>query len=141
MERISQAGLSSALTPTGAQLQRRLSSADGLALTVLMEGLARRYPSQDTAETMDEYMGDYERLALKYSLPKVEAALEALRIKPGCLFFPTPNELSEEIEAQREAMKYTIQARESAERQRKWSEHVAACIRERQEGPDANSAA
>ena len=45
---------------------------------------------------------DLEQLALKYSLPKVRKALEAMRITPGQRFFPRPDEVAEEIENQRE---------------------------------------
>jgi len=141
MERVNKATLTSALTAQDAPLQKSLSSGDSSTLLALLETLIRRYPSQDLTDAIGEYMRDFEALALKYSLPAVQRAIEALRIDPEQKFFPRPDEVAEEIEAQREAMKYTIQARESAERQRKWSEHVAACIRERQEAPDANSAA
>ena len=101
MEKLTTALLNSVLTPTGGQLQRQLSSSDGLALTVLMEGLARRYPSQDTSDAMQEYMTDYGQLVLKFSLQKVQKAVAALRIDPDQSFFPRPDEVAREIQRQR----------------------------------------
>ena len=103
MEQITPAQLNSALMPTAAALQRRLSSADGLRLTMLLEAAQRRWPNQDMTESTDEYLTDFERLSLKYSLPNVEQALEALRIKPGQAFFPRPDEVAAQIEAGQEA--------------------------------------
>ncbi len=102
MERITSAQLNSALTAQGANLQRSLSKEDSSTLLILLNSLAKRYPSQDQAESIEEYFRDFEALALKFSLQKVEKALAALRIKPGQAFFPRPDEVAEEIEAQRE---------------------------------------
>ena len=49
---------------------------------------------------MGEYLADFERLALKFSLQKVEDAIAALRIDPEQEFFPKPNEVADEIERQ-----------------------------------------
>ena len=106
MEQITQAQLNSALIKTDAPLQRRLSSEDGLTLTAILERAQRRWPNQDSSESMEEYLADYEQLALKYSLLKVEAALDRLRIKPGQAFFPKPDEISEEIVYKRECNIY-----------------------------------
>ena len=101
MERVSQAQLNSALTTTDAQLQKRLSTSDGSALTILLESLAKRYPTQDQTETIQEYMKDYAALVLRYSLRQVEEAVAALRVDPRQEFFPKPNEVAAEIERQR----------------------------------------
>lgn len=102
MERVTQAQLNSALTAQGANLQKSLSKEDSSTLLILLNSLAKRYPSQDQAESIEEYFRDFEALALKFSLLKVEKALAALRIKPGQAFFPRPDEVAEEMEAQRE---------------------------------------
>jgi hypothetical protein len=60
----------------------------------------QRYPSQDLTDSLEGYLWDFEQLALKYSLPKVTAALAALRIRPGQSFFPRPDEVAGEIERQ-----------------------------------------
>jgi hypothetical protein len=49
---------------------------------------------------MEEYMVDLEKLALKYSLQNVEDAIANLRVDPEQEFFPTPNEVAEEIDRQ-----------------------------------------
>lgn len=51
---------------------------------------------------MEEYLADFEKLALKYSVLKIEQALDSLRIKAGQKFFPKPDEVAEEIELKRE---------------------------------------
>lgn len=101
MERITEALLNNALTTTEGHLQRRLSDEDGLNLTAILERAQRRWPNQDTAESMEEYLADFERLSLKYSLQSVEAALEELRIDPEQQFFPRPDEVASEIERQK----------------------------------------
>lgn len=50
---------------------------------------------------MPEYLADFERLAMKYSLQKVEDAIAALRIDPEQRFFPTPDDVAHEIRQQR----------------------------------------
>lgn len=102
MERITSAQLNSALTAQGESSRKSLSSEGSSLLLSLMNNLAKRYPSQDQAESIEQYFQDFEALALKYSLPKVEKALAALRIKPGQAFFPRPDEVADEIENQRE---------------------------------------
>jgi hypothetical protein len=91
-----------ALTPVEGHLQKRLSDADGLALTVLLDKMLRRYPNQDMSKALPEYMEDFELLAQKYSLRRVEAAVRMLRISPNQKFFPSPNEVAAEIEDQLE---------------------------------------
>jgi hypothetical protein len=54
-------------------------------------------------DALPEFQRDLERLAQKYSLLKVEEAVDALRIKPGQAFFPRPDEVAEEIERQMNA--------------------------------------
>ena len=99
MEKVSRAQLNNALTEIGEPLRRQLSSEDGSQLTAILDKAQRRWPNQDTAESMEEYLEDIERLCLKYSLPQVAAALDELRIDPAQNFFPTPNKISARIEA------------------------------------------
>lgn len=63
-----------------------------------MEGLTRRYPSQDQAESVAEYFKDYEQLAVRKGVAKVCEAVQALRIDPGQIFFPRPDEVAAEME-------------------------------------------
>jgi hypothetical protein len=42
-------------------------------------------------------MADLEKLALKFSLQDVEDAIGALRIDPEQRFFPTPDDVAEQI--------------------------------------------
>ena len=102
LERINQAQLNSALTVREESLQKSLCREDSLTLLAVLEALTRRYPSQDLESSIAEYQADYERLALKYSLPKVLAAVEKLRLDPAQRFFPRPDEVAERIEQQRE---------------------------------------
>ena len=88
-------------TGTGARLQKRLPQEELTALGILLERTARRYPNQDMRDTLPEYLADFEQLALKYSLQKVEDAIGALRIDPEQHFFPTPNDVAHEIRQQR----------------------------------------
>lgn len=123
MEKLTRAQLNNALMATDAPLQRRLSNADGLHLSSLLEKAQRRWPNQDNSETIEEMLADFESLSLKYSLPIVEAAIERLRIAPSQRFFPTPSDVAEEIEAKRETGNYDAdnragerrKAREAAE--------------------------
>lgn len=101
LQKVTEAQLNSALTETGSQLQRRLPPGEFEALGILLERTARRYPNQDLQETMGEYLHDYERLALRYSLQKIEDAVALLRIDPEQQFFPTPDEVAHAIERER----------------------------------------
>lgn len=97
LARVDQAALSSALTGTAGRLQRRLPPEELEALGIMLEAAARRYPNQDLAGAMGEYMADLEKLALKFSLRKVLEAIEHLRIAPGQDFFPSPAQVAQEI--------------------------------------------
>lgn len=111
LTRVSQAQLNSVLTRTGERSRRRLSSEDGTRLTEILEKAQRRWPNQDTAESMEEYLADFEQLALKYSLLKLSDAFDALRIAPDQAFFPKPDEVAEWIERKREAGLYADNTR------------------------------
>lgn len=100
MERVGEAQLTNALKREESALQRRLLPGDGSRLTKLLEGLTRRYPSQDLADAMPEYGADYEALTVKFSIERVERAVAALRIDPAQTFFPRPDEVAAEIERQ-----------------------------------------
>lgn len=125
MERVTQALAHSALTEPAASLQKSLSSEDSTALLAMLDSLTRRYPSVDLAESMEDYEKDFAALAVEHGLPRVMAAVERLRIRPGQKFFPRPDEVADEIEAQREALRVPGLAEtkrrleeEEAERQR-----------------------
>ena len=98
LEKVTRAQLNNALTEPAESLQVSLSKEDSSTLLILMEGLTRRYPSQDQAESVAEYFADYEQLAIKKGLPKIEEAINALRIDPDQEFVPRPNEVAAEIE-------------------------------------------
>ena len=117
MERVSLVPPSSALTRTEQPLPPRLNDADWMALAVLVEQTAKRYPNQDMTESMEGYLQDFEQVALKYSLPRFRDALAALRIKPGQGFFPRPDEVAAEIEAGMDARR-AVQDRERQARRR-----------------------
>ena len=91
----------SALTITGGQLQKSLPQEEFTALGILLNRTAKRYPNQDLTDALPEYMRDFETLALKYSLQKVEDAIAALRVDPDQDFFPTPSEVADKIERMR----------------------------------------
>ena len=97
LEKVNQAQLKNVLTGTEGQLQKRLPEEESKALGMLLERTARRYPNQDLSQTLDEYMVDLEKLALKYSLQSVEDAIAMLRIDPEQEFFPTPDEVAHQI--------------------------------------------
>jgi hypothetical protein len=77
----------------------------------LIAQMAQRYPSQDLTDSLEGYLADYEQLTLKYSLPKVQAALAALRIDPKQAFFPRPDEVAAQIEAAENARAAEYQRR------------------------------
>lgn len=101
MERINQTQLSNVLTVRAAACSVSLSKKDSTRLIAVMEDLARRYPSQDLEDSIGTFHADYKKLALKFGLPKVEAAIENLRITPGRAFFPRPDEIATELENMR----------------------------------------
>ena len=101
MERLTEVQLKSALTATEGQLQRRLPQEALQALGVVLERTAKRYPNQDLTDALPEYMADLEKLALKYSLQKVADAIAELRVDPDQVFFPTPQEIADEMKRQR----------------------------------------
>lgn len=98
MEQIREIALRSGSATQLARSERRLNSADGKILTLLLEQTAARYPHQDLAPAMQGYLHDFEKLALRYTLKRVMVALEELRIRPGQRFFPQPSEVAEVIE-------------------------------------------
>jgi hypothetical protein len=128
LEKVTEAQLNSALTAPDASLPKSLSTEDSSILLAEMDLLIQRYPSQDQEYSIEVYHKDFEVLALKYSLPKVKKALEALRIKPGQNFFPKPDEVAEEIELRREqslAAARNQDGKEFLDRQRRLMEQLA----------------
>jgi hypothetical protein len=130
MEQIDQVSLMNALVPTNELSQRRLPDAESVELGILLAQMADRYPAQDLRDSMEGYLWDFERLALKYSLPMVQTALAELRIRPGQRFFPRPDEVAEEIEAQLAAAILRREAERRAERRKKEIEEFWRCASE-----------
>lgn len=102
MEPTNLAQLNSALTKTERPSAPQLSNSDSEELETLILQMADRYPSQDLSGALKGYLHDFGRLALRYGLPSVKAALSEMRIKPGQAFFPRPDEVAEEIVATRD---------------------------------------
>lgn len=71
-------------------------------MALLVGQMAQRYPSQDLSDSLEGYLADFEQLAVMHTLPAVQEALAALRIRPGQSFFPRPDEVATEIEKQRD---------------------------------------
>jgi len=103
LEKLNRESLNNALTPAAQPLQRRLPNEELKVLGVVLEKTLRRWPSQENADTIAEFLTDFEQLTLKYSLRRVQEALNALRINPEQKFFPKPDEVAEEIERQRQS--------------------------------------
>jgi hypothetical protein len=120
MERIGEVLQSSVLPTTSSPLQRRLSSKDRKELGLLLGQMAQRYPGQDLSDAMAGFLLDCETLALKYSLPKVRAALAELRIRPDQDYFPKPNEVAREIERQQEISKAAAAERAGKKQREEW---------------------
>jgi hypothetical protein len=114
LQKISKAQLSSVLTAPAASLQKSLSAEDSTTLLALMDGLTRRYPSQDQQESIGEFFADYEQLAVRKGMQRVVEAVQALRIDPEKRFFPRPDEVAAEIDRQHNAKRLE---RESEERE------------------------
>ena len=100
LEKVNQAQLSSALTGPGGSLRKRLSTEDSSTLLALMNSLVKRYHTQDMTDPIEEYLLDYEAIAEKHGIVKVQKAIEALRVDPDQQFFPKPNEVAHEIKQQ-----------------------------------------
>lgn len=98
LTKIDQALLNNALTARDASLQKSLSSEDSSILLALLDSLTRRYPMQDQAESVEEYFKDFEQLAIRKGIEKVQEAIQSLRIDPEQEFFPRPNEIAAEME-------------------------------------------
>jgi hypothetical protein len=131
LERVTQAQANSALTGQDSSSRRSLSTEEFSTLVGEVELLITRYPSQDQEQSIEVYLADFERLALKYSLRKVQNALAALRIRAGQKFFPRPDEVAQEIEDQREAGLRRAQVRDGNAWLRDWKEHVKRVTEER----------
>lgn len=101
MEKVSLELLNNALTAPSSHLARRLPNEELTALGIILALTARRYPSQENEESIEEYLTDFEQLSLKYSLQSVKDALCRLRIDPDQEFFPKPNEVARNIEQNR----------------------------------------
>jgi hypothetical protein len=62
-----------------------------------MEGLTRRYPSQDQEGSIEEYHKDYKQLAIRHGIGAVAEAITKLRLDPEQKFFPRPDEIADQI--------------------------------------------
>ena len=116
LQKISKAQLSSALTAPAASLQKSLSKEDSTTLLAMMDGLTRRYPSQDQQESIGEFFADYEQLAVRKGLQRVVEAIQALRIDPEQKFFPRPDEVASEIERQKGSTRLELESKERERR-------------------------
>lgn len=124
LERVDRAQLESALTEPEKSSLALLSKGDSSRLLAVMDELTRRYPSQDQESSIEAYFRDFEELAAKHSVRKVERAIKALRIKPGQSFFPRPDEVAEEIERQIERGVANDQRREGDRFSESWRKHM-----------------
>ena len=115
LQRISQASLDSVLKATGRPSERRLSVVEAEDLGMLISQMADRYPSQDLSLSLEGYLWDLERLAVRYSLLKVKNALAELRIQPGQQFFPRPDEVATAIAQMDSAEETAFNRRKSQE--------------------------
>lgn len=98
LEEVDQAQLESALTAPEKSSLALLSKQDSLRLLKAMDGLVRRYPSQDQESSIEEFLKDYAELAEKHGICRVEKAIDALRL--SAKFFPKPDEVAQEIDDQ-----------------------------------------
>ena len=105
MDHISLALRNSASMAISKRSARLLSDAEFQELQTLVEQTARRYATQDVSESIEGYLQDFEQLCLRYSLPIFRSALGELRISPQQKFFPRPDEVAAEIEAQLEKVR------------------------------------
>lgn len=128
MERINQAQISlldldrarapQMSSPASELSLRRLSDSEDQHLQSLLEQMAERYPHQDVSAAAEGYLWDYQRLALRYSLPEVQDALAEWRITPGARFFPRPDEIAEMIESMREKSRESRRAARQEQQKR-----------------------
>jgi hypothetical protein len=119
MDHISLALRNSASTAISKRCARLLSDAEFQELQTLVEQTARRYATQDVSESIEGYLQDFEQLCLRYSLPMFRSALGELRISPTQKFFPRPDEVAAEIEAQLDQVRAAREAERSKEESRR----------------------
>ena len=134
MERISEISIvlqPSALAPTNGRSPMRLPDAQADRLAILLAQMADRYPSQDLADSMEGYLWDYERLALRYSMEDVTEALAEWRITPGAKFFPRPDEIADSLASMRDHRHRAAEAVRMEERRQADIEHFWKIARER----------
>ena len=98
MESTRQIALRSESTAIVRQSETRLNDADGFLLAEVIAQMADRYPHQDLSLSLEGFMRDFERLAVRYSMQTLMWALAELRIRPGQKFFPQPSEAAEVCE-------------------------------------------
>lgn len=123
MDRI-RASLDSALTQTSERSEKHLPDEEFRHLGILLAQMAKRYPSQDLEESLEGYLWDLERLALRYSLQQVQDALAELRIKPGQNFFPRPDEVAEVIASKCERTEADVRQIEGRMHRQRWAKWV-----------------
>ena len=99
MEQLGEIALRSGSTRLAERSERRLSAAESLALTVLLDQMSPAYPHQQlTEETAEVWREAIERLAVKYGVPRVRTVLANFLVTPGQKFFPHPSEIAEALE-------------------------------------------
>ena len=74
LTQVNRAQLDSALTQTSTHLEPRLPAEDLKSLGRVMGETATRYHSQDLDISMEAYLKDFERLAVRFSTSEVETA-------------------------------------------------------------------
>jgi len=80
--------------------KRQLEDAELDCFLTLMEQMWAYYPHQEfSAETVQGYQFDMERLAVRHGLDRVKEVLLDLRLRAGQKFFPHPVQVLEELEA------------------------------------------
>lgn len=76
----------------------RLNDAEFSLLHQAMVQMADRYPHQDLTDSLEGFEQDTERVAARYGLNRVLAVLAEIRITPGQIFFPRPDEIAQKCE-------------------------------------------
>lgn len=108
MEHTRELALRTEMTEPLTPLTECVSSVEFDHLTLLVDQLRRAFPHQDLQESLPIITRGYEILAARYGLKRLRGAMELLLIEPGRRFFPLPGELSEVLQAIREAERRKI---------------------------------
>jgi hypothetical protein len=85
-----------------------LPDAEYRELVLMVSQLRRAFPHQDLADSLEILTRGFEILAVRHGMRRVREALETLLVEPGRRFFPLPGELSEVLQAMKEAERRQI---------------------------------